>query len=346
MMDHVASCDIVRAAAMTVCVPECKALFHAMADPSSDRFIRSHLKTRHLVLLVELGRHASILHAAEAAGLTQPGASKLIGELEHALGVPLFERLPRGVAPTWYGKVLIRRAGAALAEMDAAHQEVMQGLAGRGGRVSIGTVLTPSTSLVPHAVQLLKSRDPRIEIVVSVDTSKTMVAQLRAGELDIVIGRILDPVVACELNFEPLADEPHSLIVRAGHPWLTRPDLTLAEIAASAWIIPPAGRLREQIMARFIANGLEQPHDTVETMSLSMIPQLLCSSDRVVALPVELVHSYLDAGTLAVLPVELGLRNDVYGIVTRKRHRLSPSAEAMLDALREAGAVAFSQTAA
>jgi DNA-binding transcriptional LysR family regulator len=87
-----------------------------MTDSRSDRFVRSHLKTRHLVLLVELGRHGSIAHAAQAANLTQPGASKLLGELEHALGVQLFERLSRGVAPTWYGKVLIRRAGAALAE--------------------------------------------------------------------------------------------------------------------------------------------------------------------------------------------------------------------------------------
>ena len=117
-----------------------------MRDASSTRFIRFHLKTRHLVLLVELGRHASILHAAEAAGLTQPGASKLIGELEHALGVPLFERLPRGVVATWHGKILIRRAGAALAEMDAAHQEIMQGLAGVDGRVCVGSVLTPAVA--------------------------------------------------------------------------------------------------------------------------------------------------------------------------------------------------------
>jgi DNA-binding transcriptional LysR family regulator len=107
-----------------------------MSDPRSDRFVRSYLKTRHLVLLVELGRHGSIMHAAEAANLTQPAASKLLGELEHALGVQLFERLPRGVAPTWYGKVLIRRAGAALAEMDAAHQEVMELLSGLRSRVT------------------------------------------------------------------------------------------------------------------------------------------------------------------------------------------------------------------
>jgi DNA-binding transcriptional LysR family regulator len=313
-------------------------LIHGMRDTNSDRFIRSHLKTRHLVLLVELGRHASILHAAEAAGLTQPGASKLIGELEHALGVPLFERLPRGVAPTWYGKVLIRRAGAALAEMDAAHQEIMQGLAGIGGRVRLGSVLAPSTSLVPQAVKLLKAHSPRVQIVVEVDTSKVMVEQLRAGELDIVIGRILDPAASAELAFEPLADEPHSLVVRARHPWVGRTDLALDELAAAPWILPPPGKLRDQLMALFIARGLEQPVDTVETLSLSLVPQLLADSDRVVALPRELVQQQLDAGQLAVLPVDFGLRADMYGIVTRKRHLLSPSAEAMLAALREAAA--------
>lgn len=199
-------------------------------------------------------------------------------------------------------------------------------------------MLTPSTSLVPRAIKLLKQRNPRIRIMVSVDTSKAMVERLRAGELDIVIGRILDPAASAELNFEPLADEPHSLIVRAGHPWLGRRDLGLEEIAAGAWILPPPGRLRDQLMALFITRGLEQPADIVETMSLSLVPQLLEDSDRVVALPRELVQSYLDAGQLAALSVDFDLRADVYGIVTRKRHHLSPAAEAMLAALREAGA--------
>lgn len=307
-----------------------------MRDSSSTRFIRFHLKTRHMVLLVELGRHASILHAAEAAGLTQPGASKLIGELEHALGVSLFERLPRGVVPTWYGQVLIRRAGAALAEMDAAHQEIMQGQAGFGGRVAIGSVRAPAASLLPQAVKLLKERNPRVQVAVSSDTSQAMIEGLRAGELDIVIGRILDPAAAAELDFEPLADEPHSLIVRAGHPWLGRGDLGFEELARAPWVLPAPGRLRDQLMALFIARGLPQPDDVVETISLPLITRLLADSERVVALPPELVQAQLEAGTLAVLPLAVDLRAGVYGIVTRKRHHLAPSAEAMLTALREA----------
>ena len=184
-----------------------------MTDPRANRFVRSHLKTRHLVLLVELGRHRSILHAAQAANLTQPAASKLLGELEHALGVPLFERLPRGVQPTRYGDVMIRRAGAALAEMDAAHQEVMELLSGLSGRVAVGSVMTPSSGLVPEAVQQLKASHSKVQVAITVDTSKILIQRLREGQLDLVIGRILDSESAAELNFEPLdrrAAQPRS----------------------------------------------------------------------------------------------------------------------------------------
>ncbi|MFZ6756121.1 LysR substrate-binding domain-containing protein [Undibacterium sp. Ji50W] len=307
-----------------------------MSNSSPDRFVRTHLKTRHLVLLVELGRHGSIFHAAEAAHLTQPAASKLLTELEYALGVQLFERLPRGIAPTWYGEIMIRRAGAALAEMDAAHQEVMELLSGLSGCVSIGAVMTPSTNLIPQAVTLLKSRHARLHVAIQVDTSKILIQRLRAGELDMVIGRILDTESAAELNFEPLTDEPHSLIARSKHPLAQRQQLTLEDLAHEAWILPPGGSiLRDRLTALFLSHGLDQPTETVETLSLPVITSLLLASDMIVALPEDLIKNYLDSNLLTVLPYDLGLRMDAYGIVTRKQHRLSPGAQAMLDTLRE-----------
>lgn len=307
-----------------------------MTDPRSDRFVRSHLKTRHLVLLVELGKHGSIMHAAQAANLTQPAASKLLGELEHVLGVQLFERLPRGVAPTWYGSVLIRRAGAALAEMDAAHQEVMELLSGLRGRVNVGSVLTPSTGLVADAVNLLKERHARVHVSICVETSKLLVDRLRGGELDMVVGRILTLDAINELHFEPVTDEPHSLIVRAGHPLLSQPTLSLAELSRHSWILPQSGSvLRDRLTAMFLARGLEPPAETVETSALPVIANLLAGSDMVVAMPRELMQPYIACGQLAVVPFELGISMDVYGIITRRGHQLSPGAEAMLATLRE-----------
>ncbi|MGQ3050759.1 MAG: LysR family transcriptional regulator [Roseateles sp.] len=310
-----------------------------MTDPRSDRFVRSHLKTRQLVLLVELGRHGSILHAAQAANLTQPAASKLLADLEHALGVKLFERLPRGVAPTWYGEVMIRRAGAALAELDAGHQEVMELLSGLSGRVAVGAVLTPSTTLLPAAITLLKARQPRVHIAISVDTSKLLIQHLQSGELDIVIGRVLDSESAAQLSFEPLTDEPHCLVVRAAHPLAHRSDLSLPELARQSWILPPGGSiLRDRLTALFLSAGLDQPQQTVETLSLPVITSLLGQSDMVSALPEELVKPYVETGLLTVLNFDFGLRMDAYGIVTRRGHQLSPGADLMLNCLREEAA--------
>lgn len=307
-----------------------------MSDPRSDRFVRAYLKTRHLVLLVELGRHGSIMQAAQAANLTQPAASKLLGELEHALGATLFERLPRGVEPTRYGKVLIRRAGAALAEMDAAYQEVSEMMSGLRGRVALGAILTPSTTLVPAAVTLLKARHARLNVSIEVDGSKRLIERLRAGELDIVIGRVSDASIADEFHFEPITDEPHSLVVRAGHPLLGARGLDLADLARAAWIVPPADSVvRDRIASLFLAQGLDQPAETVSTASLAVATTLLLGSDMVAPLSTELVKPYLDAGLLAALPYELNLRMDVYGIVMRRHHQLSPAADAMLEALRE-----------
>lgn len=55
-------------------------------------------------------------------------------------------------------------------------------------------------------------------------------------------------------------------------------------------------------------------------------------------MPEQLVKPYLAAGQLEVLPFDLGLRMDVYGIVTRRGHQLSPGAELMLQCLREQAA--------
>ena len=65
-----------------------------------------------------------MLRAAELTGMTQPAASKMLGELEDSLGVKFFERHARGVEPTWYGEILVRHARTAMSEMDRAHDEI------------------------------------------------------------------------------------------------------------------------------------------------------------------------------------------------------------------------------
>jgi DNA-binding transcriptional LysR family regulator len=306
-----------------------------MVQPSANWSNASRLKTRHLLLLLYLHEQRSVLRAAEAANMTQPAASKLLAEMESMLGVPLFERHARGVDPTWYGQVLIRRARSALSEIGRAHDEIEAMRSGRTGQASIGTVVNPGTNLVPQAIAAVKRDFPDILIRVEMDYSRPLVAKLLDGQLDIVVGRIMGPEGAADLEFEPLADEPHSVIARAGHPLAQRDRLEHADLLEYGWILPPvASVLRTRLDAVFLERGLQPPQNIIETSALPVITNLLRDSDLLTALPVESVAPHLESSQLTVLPIELGVRMEFFGIVRRRDQLLSPGAERVLEALR------------
>jgi DNA-binding transcriptional LysR family regulator len=300
---------------------------------------RGRLKTRHIVLLVHLDEQRSVLRAARACHMTQPGASKLLSELEDSLGVQLFKRLPRGVEPTSYGEVMTRHARSALAEMDRAQEEIAALRSGLTGEVAIGAVVNPGMNVVPTAVVSLKERHPRVRVSIEIDNSDVLVRRLLKAELDIVVARIPGFHEAGELSFEPLASETHRVIARPAHPLAARRRLQLGDLVDQPWILPPtASLLREKLDSLFAHRGFGPPRNVIETASLPVITSLLQRADIVAALQAETVDPYFKAGLLTVLPIALGLEMEPFGIVTRRNHRISPSAEAMLAALRAAAA--------
>ena len=306
-----------------------------MVQPTTGWFNATRLKTRHLLLLLHLYEQRSVLRAAEAANMTQPAASKLLAEMEDLLGVPLFERHARGVEPTWYGQVLIRRARAALSEIGRAQDEIAALRSGLTGQAAIGTVVNPGTNLVPQAVAALKRDFPDILIRIEMDYSRPLVAKLLDGQLDIVVGRIMGAEGSSELEFEPLADEPHSVIVRAGHPLAGRSRVGYADLVEHGWIMPPEGSvLRSRLDAVFLEHGLVPPRNIVETTSLPVTIHLLRHSDLLTALPAESVAPYLQTGQMVVLPIALDVRMEFFGIIRRRDQLLSPGAERVLEALR------------
>jgi DNA-binding transcriptional LysR family regulator len=303
---------------------------------ATGRFDPTRLKTRQLALIVQLDIHRSVLRAANAAHMTQPGATKLLRELEETMGVELFERHPRGVEPTWYGEVLIRHARSVLAELQHAYDEVSALKAGLTGQAMIGTEVTAATNLVPQAVALLKKRFPQIRINIEMEFSEVLVQRLQEGKLDMIVARIRNPDDLAELHYAPLAEAQHGLFARVGHPLVKRKALSWNELAPQTWILPPKGNvMRNQFTQLFLERKLALPTDVVESSSLPVITSLLQISDMIAPLAREPVRPYCIAGALEPLPFELDLKLGPAAIVTRRGERLSPGARAMLQALRE-----------
>jgi DNA-binding transcriptional LysR family regulator len=299
--------------------------------------IRFHLKTRQLAFLVGLDEERSLGRAAATAGLTQPAASKVLREIESALDVKLFDRHARGMTPTCYGEILVRHARLALSELGLAREEIVALKSGLSGKAAIGTVLNPGTNLVPMALVRMKQHYPGILASVEIGPSRDLVRKLLQGDLDMVVGRVLDCTRADELVYEPLAaDEPHALIASAEHPLAGRKDLQLENLIERPWILPTAGSLvRDKLTDMFVRHGLSRPTNIIETDCLPVITSLLQQSNMVAVLPEEAVQTCLKAGILTVLVRNLPLGVGAFGLITRRHHKLSPGAQVMLSILRE-----------
>ena len=300
-------------------------------------FIRARLKTRQLLLLVALAEEGSIHRAAQVLNMTQPAASKLLKDLEDVLEVSLFDRLPRGMRPTWYGETMIRHARMALTSLNQAQDELTALKAGRFGQVGVGAITSPGLALLPPAVALVKQEHSNLRISLDIETSPVLLERLEQGKLDILVARLYAEHDKSNLRYEPLTEEPVCAVVRPGHPLLSMTGLTLRDVASAGWIAPPAGSvLRHRFELMFREDGLAPPINMVETAALLFITRMLQQSDMLAVLAADVAHYYAAHGIVSVLPLAMPCRMDAFGIITRTDRLPSPAAKVMMRALKAA----------
>jgi DNA-binding transcriptional LysR family regulator len=297
-------------------------------------FIRVRLKPRQLLLLVTIGELGNIHRAAEELGMTQPAASKLLKELEGALEVSLFDRLPRGVRPTWYGEIMIRHAKMTLASLGTAHEEIAALKAGLSGQVAVGCIMPAGVALFPLAIARLKTHYPLLQIRVELDSSDALLAQLADSKLDIVVARLFEHHDKSAFNFEPLAEESICVVARRGHALARKRKLQLKDLTGLSWILPTGKVIRHRFDMVFRGAGIDPPQNIVSTPALPVIISLLQQADMVATVPIEVAQHYREHGMLDRVPIDFPLKMDAYGIITRRNRLLSPAAQIMLKTIR------------
>jgi DNA-binding transcriptional LysR family regulator len=305
-------------------------------------FLRARLKTRQLMLLIAIGDEGNIHRAAEILNMSQPAASKLLKDLEDVLGISLFERLPRGMRPTWYGETMIRHARIALSSLTLAGGEIEALKTGRAGEVTVGAITGPALSLLPQAVAIVTREHPDLRLHLVVESSDVLLERLSQSKLDVMVGRLFERHEKTNLSYERLADEPVCAVARPGHPMLANPELTLGQLEQAEWIVPPMGSvLRHRFELMFQEAGLDIPPRLIETSSILFMTKMLQQSDFVAVVPTEVARYYSSYGMLAMLPIQLTCTMDAFGLILRKDWLLSPAAKVVLRALKTAAITAY-----
>jgi DNA-binding transcriptional LysR family regulator len=300
-------------------------------------WIAARLRLKQLRLLIALDEHGSLHRAADEMALTQPGATKALREIEATFGATLFSRSPQGIQPNELGRCVIRYAR--LIHMDVAHlREEMAGiLQGAGGRLAVGSIMGAVSGVLVDALTRLRAKQPALTVEVVEDTSARLLALLDQGRLDLAICRASVARQPDHYDYVELRDEPLAIVAGLEHALIDAPEVTLADLAQSRWIVYPSIMpLRSLFEREFKEAGLPLPLHPVETSSTITTVLLLQRDPTLVSLmPLDMAHFLTGHGLARRLAIAVRSRTEPYGIVTRRGAALSAAARLMIDELTQ-----------
>lgn len=294
----------------------------------------SRLKLRQLELVLSLNATRNLNQAAAALNISQPSATRLLKEVEEALGATLYERSSRGMIPTLYGKATGKYAKSLLNGMNKLHRELEGLRRGIEGPVKIGAVTAAVPGLITDMVREVLNDYPNVLFTLVTEGSSTLLPALVDQRLDLVVGRIVGPFMEDQLTYEPLVEDELSIVVGRHHRLLRRTNLSLADLANESWILePPPSPSRSTVDAAFDRAGLGRPTCNIESVSIIGKTNLAHNTDMIAVLPASVARYFVDLKAVAILPVSLP-NGQRLGIITVPNRVLSPASEHVIATLR------------
>jgi DNA-binding transcriptional LysR family regulator len=294
------------------------------------------MELRKLRALVEVSRCGGFSAAARALHTTQSTVSKAIQQLEHDCGVPLIERLGRGIRLTEAGDIVLRRALTMLAEQNllAAELDELRGL--KRGKLKLGLPLMASSVLFAGPMADYRKRYPGIEVELQERGLSRLEEGVRSGEIE--IGASLEPIPA-EFGWRRLRDEPLMALLAADHPLSGRTSLRLAELAASPTVLFEEGIMLNAVILAAYRRRKMALVDAGRSGNADFIMAMVAAGLGVAFLPRVVVKSRDHASVRAVAMEDEDMRWRI-ALIWRRDRALSAAAQRWLDSVAPAGAPA------
>ncbi len=244
--------------------------------PTRDAMI-SRLRLKHFRLLVAIDEEKSLLRAADAISITQPGASKLLRDIEGAFDENLFIRTPHGLVANESGLCAIRYAQLILSDLDHLRLELGNIKNDYGGFLSVGMTMGATPVMCGGLIRLL-SEHPESKFQILEGTSFQLLKWLEEGRVELAI---------CRTNVSPrpeiyettkLHHEEVIVVANSNHAMAGHKDIPLARMHEDRWLVfAPGTPLRSFFERTFRDAGENLPTQIIETTSILVILQFLRS---------------------------------------------------------------------
>lgn len=240
-----------------------------------------------LPVLRELDERGSVTAVAAATHRTPSAVSQQLQTLQRQVGVPLVERVGRGVRLTEHGQVLAGLAGVvatAVATVDAAWQEH---LGGASGVVDLAIFPSAAELLLPGLLDRMREHPAIVLVLSDVDVSEDGFAPLTADH-DVVVGYRPDgssPPHRQALETVALLREPLDVALPEGHRLADRARVGIDDVVDETWIGVPRDYPIDRVLTAMAAARDTPPSVAFRTIHLPVIENLVAAGHGIALVP-------------------------------------------------------------
>jgi LysR family transcriptional regulator of gallate degradation len=247
----------------------------------------STMDLRHLQTFLRVCKHRSLSAAAHELGLSQPALSKIVRRLEQELGVQLFERLPRGMEPTQYARILEEAARQLEANYRGAIRQIDSFRDGLSGEIAVGAGNTWRDEFLPSAVARFLEKHPAARVRLEGGASSdALVAALVDGRIDIALAVVAKRgALDQEVVAETLMSDRLVVACRQDHPGTHSADSSVIDLASLRWAVARGPTALARFRRVFLDRGIEPPLPVLESEDINCVLDVVAASDLVAYVP-------------------------------------------------------------
>ena len=295
----------------------------------------SILNGRRLAIFASLAEKRNMQTVAREFNVTQPAISIALKALEDGLGVALFDRGARGLAPTPAGEITAFYFKRVLAELRHIGPDIAASEGTLQGSVHVGALPLGRTHILPRAIAALLDRHPLLHVTTVESPYEALAASLRSGDIDFIFGALRSAADEKDLEHEALFEDRISVIARAGHPLTRAKRIDIETLRRARWVLSRSGSpSRELLELSFSEARQAPPEPAVETGDLAVLRGLLMESDMLTAISAHQLRYEIRDASLVVLDFPLDRTRRQIGLIQQVGAFPAPGGRALMDEIR------------
>jgi DNA-binding transcriptional LysR family regulator len=177
-----------------------------------------------------IARAGSIRKAAEALAITSTALNRRVLALEEELGVPIFERLPRGVRLSTAGELLVTHLRHQASDFERLRSQLADLAGARRGHVSIACSQALLPFFLPEQIGRYRRDHPGVTFAVHLRDRAAAEAALVEHDADLAL--IFEPIRLSEVQILASVRQQIHAVMATDHPLATRETVRLRDCAA------------------------------------------------------------------------------------------------------------------